>query len=196
MNQILPEDEAAKLVEPYLHVFRTCYENAFTKLNNMLSHNPEPLFLRAKATMLHNLVINEVKSQFVNLTDIRLIERYESLSLVIKGRVSARFKKLNQHGFPSNVRTRRNDGIVHQQLQLSLPFVDAPEITCIDVGYVVNATWTGFSSLKVLCRIGDSVLWSFPISSNTSTTHTINIPEKESNASRVKVKTDNKQKTG
>lgn len=150
---LIAEDE----IKPYLIIFKGCYERAIVNYNALLNFIGRPLYNRTKAINFQDIIVNEIKEAFSNDENTTIIEKYESISLVINNHISARFKKFNTKGMPSNHRSGRNDAIISQQLELG--FVDYPPIARIDVGYNMDITGTGYELLKVMCRRYNDVIW-------------------------------------
>src|ERR1043165_3595140 len=113
-QEYVSQRQAEEEIKPYLPLFKQCYEEAIIKYAKILTAYPEPLFQRTKAINFQNIIVNEIKRAFSSLENCRIIEKYESISLLINDYISARFKKLNKKGFPSNHRSGRNDLIIAQ----------------------------------------------------------------------------------
>lgn len=148
---------AEEEIKPFLSIFKRCYEKAIDKYNDWLDSFAAPAYNRTRAIIFQNIIVNEIKATFFDMPNVQIKEKYESISLVINNHISARFKKLNRKGFPSNHRSKRNDSIIGQQLLLT--FDNYPPIARIDVGYNLDATGMNFDLLKVICRKNDEVLW-------------------------------------
>lgn len=145
--------EIIPTIQPFLPAFKRCYKRALEKLNLMLAANPGELFIRAKATLLHNLMVLEIKSEFFENPDVEMNDEYESLILVILKKFSLRFKKLNKQGVPSNHKSGRNDKWISQQLSFDHPdFTPAPDSNSnvfLDICYAIDETWSYFISIQV-----------------------------------------------
>jgi hypothetical protein len=144
-------------IKSYLGLFKECYEKAIEKYNRLLDFFKDPMYNRTKAINFQNIIVNQIKDTFSEIPETEIIEKYESISLLIKGYIAARFKKFNGKGFPSNHRSGRNDAIIAQQLEIG--YKEYPPIARIDIGYTWNATGTDYEFLKVICRKDDDVLW-------------------------------------
>lgn len=148
---------AEEEIKPFLTIFKECYAQAIIKYNDCLNFFAEPIYNRTKAIQFQNIIVNRVKQAFSGMDNVIIIEKYESISLVINNYISARFKKFNGNGLPSNHRSKRNDAIIAQQLELG--FLDYPPIARIDVGYAMDVTGTNYELLKVICRKNNEILW-------------------------------------
>jgi hypothetical protein len=157
MNNIKSLQEAENDIKPYLAVFKSCYEGAIIKYNRILAVYAEPMYNRTKAINFQNIIVNEIKSAFFSIDNTSIVEKYESISLIINNYISARFKKLNKQGLPNNHKSNRNDSIISQQLQLG--FVDYPPLAWIDIGYALDISGMSFDILKVVCRKDGDIIW-------------------------------------
>lgn len=199
MNHLESLLSAEEEIKPYLAIFKECYERAIVKYNGLLDYLSEPLYNRTKAINFQNIIVNEIKSAFSDSEDTVISEKYESISLVINNHISARFKKFNEKGLPSNHRSRRNDSIIAQQLELG--FVDYPPIARVDVGYSMDITGTNFELLKVICRQNNEIIWDLYFhdsaedqESKQSAQPIIPIPPTDGGGSRAKPKEKKKDK--
>jgi len=159
MVQTLQEVDAHELLEPYLLQFQQCYDEALQQLNQIILTYPHLNHARTRATMMHNLVVSLIKERLSNDAAVHIITKYESITVVIGNSVYGRFKKINRRGISSNIRTRRNEAILQQQLEI--PFANVPAAANVDIGYVIDPMWTEFDDLRVVCRRGGNVLWEF-----------------------------------
>ncbi len=157
---MVAESKAKDLVTPYLSTFYSCYKKALAKMNlSMLASGP--LNKRTKATFFHNLINNELK-EFFPSGNVRIIDEYESLFLLVQEPASddclrIRFKKLGTNGLPSNIHTERN-----QIIQGQTTLLPALEIAYLDVVYTPNETWTDFKSLQVVCFQNKTISYVLP----------------------------------
>jgi hypothetical protein len=187
-------------IKPYLGIFKGCYEKALDKFNAVTGSYGGSLFTRTKAVIFHNIVVNEIKSTFFGMDGVQIIEKYESLSLIINQYISARFKKFNKHGLPQNARSKRNNLRIAQQLEFG--YSNYPPIAFIDVGYKMDITGTKYEQLKVICRKHNDILWDlyFDIDDNKQGTKEADVrPDKpQTGETRFKVNKENKKdkKTG
>ncbi len=143
-------------ITPLLPVFKEIYDTALNKMGAFTSLG-ESLTNRTKATLFHNILMNCAKCHFP-ARNVNIVEKYQTIYIVINSAFSGRFKKLNAKGLPSNINTTRNNAIVSQQLTL---FGDS-EIKHIDIGYKINSTWTGFEALQVIYRNNNQVVFTLP----------------------------------
>jgi hypothetical protein len=157
MTQIESLVSAEEEIKPYLSDFRECYQSAIEKYNDWLDSFAAPAYNRTRAIIFQNIIVNEIKERFFEMPNVRITEKYESISLIINDHISARFKKLNKKGFPSNHRSRRNDSIIAQQMEIT--FAEYPPIARIDVGYNFDSAGMNFNMLKIMCRKDDDIIW-------------------------------------
>jgi hypothetical protein len=151
-------ENAETHLTPILPTFKKIYDLSLSKMNYILSLSDETFSKRTKATMFHNIIMNKAK-EILPETNIKVVEKYESLVLTIGNTFIARFKKLNDSGFPSNIKTKRNTNIICQQYSL---FQDIQNSTFVDIGYQINSTWTEFTSLRILCRNKNEINFILP----------------------------------
>lgn len=155
---------AIELLTPHLLFLEQCASQGLQLLNGVLNHYPQSYYQRTKATLLHNMVVNEIKNSphFSSNIDVAFHERFETLYVVIGNQISIRFKKLNEMGMAANISTARNDSIMSQQL--SFEFSEYPNLIWVDFGYRIDKSWTSFESLEIVCRRNDQTIWTIPIS--------------------------------
>ena len=162
-------------INPYLEGFSICYKQALSDLNNVLDNYPDHIYGRSKATLLHNFVVNEIKKRFdpKHNPSVKILEKHETIKLVINNKLVIRFKKLNQYGYSSNVVTTANDHFIQQQLSFEHPDFKRP--VGLEIGYNIEDSWSEFNSIDVVYRKEDAISL-YPIS----------ITPKEDNITRIK----------
>jgi hypothetical protein len=148
---------AEEEIKPFLSLFKECYEKAIEKYNAFLSSFAAPLYNRTRAIVFQNIIVNEIISAFSGMPNVNIVEKYESISLVLNNHISARFKKLNKKGLPSNHRSHRNNALIAQQLEIS--YLEYPPIARVDVCYDLDATGMQYDLLKVMCRKNNQIIW-------------------------------------
>jgi hypothetical protein len=141
--------------------FWKCFLNAMASFNSMGQESPDPMFKRTKATLFYDRAVNEFRKAFNGNPDVQFEEKHESITMIIKKRLACRIKKLNAKELASNAPTSRNSALVNQQLSFS--FMDTPTITHIDIGYKPNDPWTAFDFIRIVCRMGPKILFSFDV---------------------------------
>jgi hypothetical protein len=186
---------AEEEIKPYLAIFKGCYERSIEQYHMLLNAYRKPFYNRTKAINFQNIIVNEIKEAFEEMGGVFIVEKYESISLVINNHISARFKKFNAKGLPSNHQSGRNDSIIAQQLTLG--FLDYPPIAWIDVGYSLDATGTQYDFLKIICRRNQEIIWDLYFTDagdmdNTAPTPIVNPtqPDIDIDTSRVTIKED------
>jgi hypothetical protein len=125
---------------------------------------------RAKPTMFHSILTNELKQVFGQYYSdtVKSFEKYLSLRLLFDDKVSGRFKKAAKNGQPANHKSGRNDAIVSQQLIIE--FEEYPPITYADVMHTFDATHTSFTDLKIVCHYNERVEWELHLITDASST--------------------------
>ncbi len=159
-------ETAIGLIEPHLPQFSAVCTAALEDLQAQLATFPGSMYNRTKATVMHNLICERLKTELGSTDGVRVFEEYESVSIVMDNKVLLRFKKLKKDGLPSNIRTRRSSDWDAQLLQMKL-FPEYPDMACIDWGYVVDSTWSEIKSLKVMCRINANIQWEYLVRTST-----------------------------
>jgi hypothetical protein len=157
ITAIFKRDQTSELMQPLNPVFQESIESALNKLNTVLGYCP-PISNRTKASLLYDLVKDEIKSRLAENKEIEITEKWSSMTLVIDSKVAARVKKLNNvTGLPSNIKTKRVEAIIDQTQYTLFPEYPLPTNICI--GYVINDAWTQVLSLRILCVYKDSLAW-------------------------------------
>lgn len=158
---LVQQEEAEKLIQDIKPILYTAFENALETFNLLELQFNGPVMKRTKTAVFYNLLFNELKNLLPEDENRSHFEKYESLRILIKGRLAARFKKFNSSNQASNIPTKRNLNMLDQMPEFE--FEELPSITHIDIGYIIDDTWTSFKSIRVVCRKGKSQLWCFDI---------------------------------
>lgn len=159
MDAILKEHSAKEILEPYLEIIQNIYLESLADLNTVLIATTQTFNKRNRSGIIHNFAINLTKKYLGEDPNITLIEKYSSIQIVFNNATPlvARYKKINKRKLSSNVSTIRSNSINNQ---ISLFPMD---VTYIDFGYRMNDTNTEFETLKVVCRVGNNIVWDFDI---------------------------------
>ncbi|PCJ63936.1 MAG: hypothetical protein COA58_15000 [Bacteroidetes bacterium] len=162
--ELQSSEQAYSTLEPYFEDINNTYNEALKEMNKMLSATNTLLNARAKSNLLHALAMSAAKKYFSDYKDIKLKEEYSTMEVVFKGEqaIVARFKKVNKQNLSSNITTRRSNAI---NLQYSLfPY----SVTYVDIGYRLDESETEFEAIVLVCRRGQTVLWSFDVTQSDS----------------------------
>ena len=168
MKNLMSLGEAKKILTPYLETVLRIYKESYDELNRAASAVGTEMDKASRSKLLHNFAREKAKKYLVDNTSVLKIEKYLSIQLVFKSEgqdiLVGRFKKIDRKSrlcaYTPN--TLRSFGIAHQQYTLFGNF----STTYVDFGYVANATNTDIEFISVVCRMGNSVIWSFDLDMN------------------------------
>jgi hypothetical protein len=175
MKTILTQQEAAKILEPYLSTIRKIMLESLEELNKAMAVITESLNNRAKCATLHSIAIEKAKRYFKGMRGIIIKSKYQSIQIVFDQQLVGRIKKVNDDKLSRNANTERNRNILNHQLSL---FPDIPSLTFIDLAYKIIETWSDYDRLLVVCRFNDKVEWDIDYK-ETAITKTIETKEIE-----------------
>lgn len=118
-------------------------------------------FKRTVATLMHQMVMNEIRAEYADSRTVRLLEGHETIRLLIERQLVLRLKKMDRHGYTRAQPTQATLGFTNE---MPLPFAgdDIPDVHTVDFGYVLNELETKIETILVAARYGESVLWSYP----------------------------------
>lgn len=116
----------------------------------------------ARATVVWDWMVARAKEEFASRTDVRPIERDNSIWFVASNQVAFRFKKADDAGLSSNYPTQ-SALLVHDHGQ-ELHFAGIPDIMRVEVVYVLDEPYqTEINDVRVVCRDGDQIAWWYRI---------------------------------
>ncbi|MBL0308798.1 MAG: hypothetical protein IPP77_03690 [Bacteroidetes bacterium] len=170
MSQLVPKEQAREILMPHASALAMIMNESLVELNLAMNATNERWNNRAKCSTLHSLAIEKAKRHFVEQGGVLLKMKYQSLQIVFNNSLVGRIKKVNHNNLSSNAKTYRNTDILTHQLVL---FSDETSLTFIDLGYKVDATWTYYERLVIVCRTNDSIEWTINIDNNNDATGTI-----------------------
>lgn len=115
---------------------------------------------RTIAVLMHQFTMNAVREEFTGNRDIRLIERDETIRLLVGRSLVVRLKKMDQRGYTRAIPTQATMAFTNE---VPLPWAngDLPDIHTVDFGYVLNELETKIDTILVAARYGESVVWSY-----------------------------------
>jgi hypothetical protein len=169
MNNSL-EQYAKETLRPHFDKLQECYDKAFEELKEHITINPN-LTERTKANIVRDAIVENVRIQFNDLSEFKIIEANKSseglVVLLIEGKIALRFKKLNtKNGFTvSNNPTDQSRNLLNQNLELS-DGLDTFKPIFVNAGYILNKTGMNYSSLHLVCNYGEKILWDINIDAN------------------------------
>ncbi|MCZ8312382.1 MAG: hypothetical protein O9320_16165 [Magnetospirillum sp.] len=117
-------------------------------------------YKRTIAVLMHQHVMNEVRAEFGESKDVRLLEEHETIRLLINREIVVRLKKMDRRGYTRAQPTQATLALTNE-LPLPFAYEDLPDIHTIDFGYVLNELETKIEYILVAARLGESVVWSY-----------------------------------
>lgn len=123
------------------------------------------LFLgRSRACLVHDFIVQRAIAAFTGDAAVRTIRRDETAKFVFAGQVALRFKKADDNGLGSNIKTEATLDFVEQQQELP----GIPNVHKIEVVYILNRLQTQIERVVVVARDGDVRLWNYVIAPATT----------------------------
>jgi hypothetical protein len=112
-------------------------------------------FKRTVATLMHQMLMNELRVSFIGESSIHPIEKHETIRMLINRKVLLRLKKMDPRGYTSAIQTQAN--LAFTNVTSVLPFLpeEVPEVFTVDMGYVLNDLSTKIEHILVAGRFGD-----------------------------------------
>jgi hypothetical protein len=110
---------------------------------------------------MHQFMMNEVRSEFADDADVRRMENYETIRLLVGRTLVVRLKKMDGRGFARAIPTQTTLTLTNA---IDAPLFDSsevPPIFYIDMGYVLNELETRIEHILVAARFGEAVIWSY-----------------------------------
>jgi hypothetical protein len=117
---------------------------------------------RSRACLVYDFIVQRAMATLADDTSVNFIEGDETVKLVFDGIVALRFKKANESGVGSNIKTQATLGFVEQQQELP----GIPGVHKVEMVYVLNRLQTKIDQVLVVARDGDRCLWSYEVTTN------------------------------
>ena len=114
---------------------------------------------RSRACVVYDFIVQRAMAALAEDPAVRVLRRDETVKFVFHDTVALRFKKANEKGLGSNIRTQATLGFVEQQLELP----DVPNVHKVEVVYVLNDLQTRVEQVLVAARDGDVCLWNYDV---------------------------------
>lgn len=140
--RIISETEAAEVLAPFSVDLRGAVEEAFKYYTDVLMPLLGPMLPYARATLLHELIIKQVRKRWPD----DVIEAAGRTLLRLKRDVLVQVKLLNNKRLPSNYPTRQAREFAGQ---LSLQGI--PDAVRLTLGYRLNQMGTAIADVCVMC---------------------------------------------
>jgi len=114
---------------------------------------------RSRACVVYDFIVQRAMAALADDHAVRVLRRDETVKFVFHDTVAMRFKKANENGLGSNIRTQATLGFVEQQMELP----DVPNVHKVEVVYVLNDLQTRIEQVLVAARDGDVCLWNYDL---------------------------------
>jgi hypothetical protein len=118
-------------------------------------------YKRTVATLMHQYMMNEVRAEFAEDGNVRLLESHETIRLLVGRALVVRLKKMDGRGFARAIPTQTTLTLTNAT---DAPLFDAsqvPPIFHVDMGYVLNELETRIDHILLAARFGEAVIWSY-----------------------------------
>jgi hypothetical protein len=155
MSESVVRDE----LRPYEHRIHRVIDQAWADyLTTPFRHRF--LFARTRANIVFDLIAGYLLEEFDEDPKVKIINKDETIKVMINDRVLFRIKKANESGLGSNVPTQ---AVMEFILQESLFAGILPEVVKVEICYFEDQVGAEIASVAVTARDGDSLLWSYEI---------------------------------
>ena len=150
---VVSVDDAKRLLAPHLSTLKTCVDAGVEKFNVDQGANRHYISPHSRANLIRDLIIYQVRKAFEGKDGVTIIEKGRLFLLNIGGKVSLRFKKMNNRMLTSNIPTQQAQNFSRQQLSFD-GFLQPS--TNVNVGYIPNDVWTRPERVIIACPSGMS----------------------------------------
>jgi len=120
-------------------------------------------YKRARACMVHELIVREARKEFGTGRDVHIIEGPETIYLLFKRLVAARLKKGDHRGLGQNNPTQTSLAFITSAADIHMLPLGLPDVQRVDVTYILNELETRIEQVLVVGRDGRKRLWSYAI---------------------------------
>jgi hypothetical protein len=153
------ENLVRSMLGPFEQRIRSCIERAWADyLTIPIRHKFR--FARTRANIVFDLIAGDVLDEFDGEPRVRVIQRDETIKLLVDGILLLRIKKANEAGLGSNISTQAVLEFVCQEPEI--PGL-LPDLHKIEVCYFEDAAGAEIGSVFVTARDNDVKLWSYKI---------------------------------
>jgi hypothetical protein len=156
----MTKEEAFERLRPYFPLLRRpieeaweCYRGKDYSAKAKAVHDS-----RARANVIYAHTLERALIVFSDVQNARFLESFNLHVLLLEETFLLRYKKLRIDHRSSNVPTKQTD---RYRSQVAIP--GFPAALHLDIGYIPNATGTGFDSIEVVCPKRNGIHWHFAI---------------------------------
>lgn len=114
---------------------------------------------RTVSGFINDWVVQVARINFMSVKNVEIVDDLGFFCFVFDKTLLLRFKKADEDGRTSNVRTRQQEEIAAQVLE----FQDWENVTWISAAYHLTKTADAIDRICINCWYGDRDLWSIPI---------------------------------
>jgi hypothetical protein len=155
----MSESIARTELQPYEHLIRRIIDQAWADYLT-IPFRHRFLFARTRANIVFDLIAGSLLQEFHDNPNIRIIQKDETIRVLINGRVLFRVKKANEDGLGSNVPTQAVMEFILQEPEIPGRL---PELVKVEICYFEDQVGAEIASVAVTARDGDRLLWSYEI---------------------------------
>lgn len=112
---------------------------------------------RSRACLVFDFFVGRAITAFAGDTGVHVSRRDETAKFMFAGQVVLRFKKADDSGLGSNIRTQATLKFVDQESQLP----GMPDVHKVELVYMLNRLQTQIDEVAVVARDGNVCLWSY-----------------------------------
>ena len=166
---IISKPQALQILNPYFPTFAEVIPTAF---GTFISHCGKGLHIMsngAKSFNIHDYIVNEAENRFADNDNVKILKVGLLHLAIVEECLFLKFKKFSHDLSTSNQPTEQVKRFYSQQLvygeQPFLPgivdeeFIVKESFANINIGYILNETSTGISSLHVTCPRNSKDYW-------------------------------------
>lgn len=149
-----PISDVKAILSPHHDLILQVFQKAWKRWEPLKA---SVIYDRTRACLIHDFAVQEAKRVFARRPGVNLIERDETLFVIVDRRVMFRFKKADESGLSRNSPTGQALLFADPDQQMRLPDLDIPDVWRVDVVYVLNALATKIDRVAVVTRDNDRV---------------------------------------
>ena len=146
-------------LQPYEHRIRRVIDQAWADYLT-IPFRHKFLFARTRANIVFDLIAGYLLQEFDDDPKVKLINKDETIKVLVNDTVLFRIKKANEAGLGSNISTQ---AVMEFVLQESLFAGILPDLVKVEICYFEDQVGVEIGSVAVTARDGDRLLWSYEI---------------------------------